>query len=203
MSNILKVKFGKETQIVSSPLYQYDYGQKVKIFGLDLPAHYEVHFSNYERGDATTVLASLNEFDIPDMYLQSGRDVYIWIYLHIGNDDGETEYQITIPVIKRAKPSDEEPTSEEQSIIDQTIIALNAAVTEARAISADVTEKDGHVTQLYTYVNNAKADTYTYKEATEAAVNQIKDSIQLGYITIGSTRLTEEQLIKLLQLIED
>ena len=203
MSNILKVKFGKETQIVSSPLYQYDYGQKVRIFGLNLPAHYEVHFSNYERGDATTVLASSNEFDIPDIYLQSGRDVYVWIYLHAGNNDGETEYQITIPVIKRAKPTDEEPTSEEQSIIDQTIIALNAAVTEARIISADVTEKDEHVTQLYTYVNNAKADTYTYKEETEAAVNQIKDSVQLGYITIGSTRLTEEQLIKLLQLIED
>lgn len=203
MSNILKVKFGKETQIVSSPLYQYDYGQKLKIFGLNLPAHYEVHFSNYECGDATTVLASLNEFDIPDMYLQSGRDVYVWIYLHAGNDDGETEYQITIPVIKRAKPTDEEPIPEEQSIIDQTIIALNSAVTEARAISEDVTEKDAHVTQLYTYTNNAKTDAYNYKEATEAAANQIKDSIQLGYITIGSTQLTEEQLIKLLQLIED
>ena len=203
MSNILKVKFGKETQIVSSPLYQYDYGQKVRIFGLDLPAHYEVHFSNYERGDATTVLASLNEFDIPDTYLQSGRDVYIWIYLHAGNDDGETEYQITIPVLKRAKPIDEEPTPEEQSIIEQTIIALNNAVTEARAISTDVTEKDEHVTQLYTYTNNAKNEAYVYKEATEAAANQIKDSVQLGYITIGSTRLTEEQLIKLLQLIED
>ena len=203
MSNILRVKFGEETQIVSSPLYQYDYGQKVKIFGLDLPAHYEVHFSNYERGDATTVLASLNEFDIPDMYLQSGRDVYVWIYLHTGNDDGETEYQITIPIIKRAKPIDEEPTEEQQSIIDQTIIALNGAVTEARAISADITEKDEHVTQLYTYVNSAKADTYTYKEATETAANQIRDSAQLGYITIGSTRLTEENLIKLLQLIED
>jgi hypothetical protein len=26
MSNILKVKFGKETQVYASPLYQYDYG---------------------------------------------------------------------------------------------------------------------------------------------------------------------------------
>lgn len=203
MNNILRVKFNKETQIVSSPLYQYDYGQKVRIFGLNLPAHYEVHFSNYERGDATVVLGSLNEFDIPDMYLQSGRDIYIWIYLHTGNNDGETEYQITIPIIKRAKPTDEEPTPEEQSIIDQTIIALNNAVTEARAISADVTEKDEHVSQLYTYTNNAKIDAYSYKEATEAAANQIRDSAQLGYITIGSTRFTEENLIKLLQLIED
>lgn len=97
-----------------------------------MPAHYEVHFSNYERGDATTVLASLNEFDIPDIYLQSGLDVYIWIYLHADDSDGETEYQITIPVIKRAKPIDEEPTQEEQSVITETIAALNDAVTESR-----------------------------------------------------------------------
>lgn len=203
MSNILRVAFCGKQQVTAKSLYQYDYGQKVRVLDLKLPTHYEVHFSNYEHGDATIVLASSNEFDIPDMYLQNGRDVYIWIYLHTGNDDGETEYQITIPVIKRAKPTDEEPTEEQQSIIDQTIIALNNAVTEARAISEDVTEKDEHVTQLYTYTNNAKIDAYNYKEATEAAANQIKDSVQLGYITIGSTRLTEEQLIKLLQLIED
>lgn len=175
MSNILKVHFWKETQIVSSPLYQYDYGQKVRILGLDLPAYYEVHVSNYERGDATTVLASSNEFDIPDMYLQSGRDVYIWIYLHTGDSDGETEYQITIPVLKRAKPTDEEPTPEEQSIIDQTIIALNDAVTEARDISEDVTEKDEHITQLYTYMNNTKNEVYQYKEDAETAANLLKN----------------------------
>ena len=175
MSNILRVSFRGKQQITAKPLYQYDYGQKVRIVDLDLPTHYEVHFSNYERGDAITVLASSNEFDIPDMYLQSGRDVYIWIYLHTGDDDGETEYQITIPIIKRAKPIDEEPIEEQQSIIDQTIIALNKAVTEARAISEDVTEKDGHVTQLYTYVNNAKADTYNYKEDAETAANLLKN----------------------------
>lgn len=188
MSNVLKVKFGKETRIVSNPLYQYDYGQKVQIFGLDLPAYYEVHFSNYERGDATTVLASLNEFDIPDMYLQSGRDVYIWIYLHAGNSDGETKYQITIPVLKRAKPTDEEPTSEEQSIIDQTIIALNSAVTEARAISQDVTQRDQHVTQLYTYVNNAKDETYNYKEEAEVAAGLLKN-----VSAVATTLLSNEQ----------
>ena len=175
MGNILKIRLNKETQIVSSSLYQYDYGQKVRIFGLDLPAHYEVHFSNHEHGNATTVLASSNEFDIPDMYLQSGRDIYIWIYLHTGADDGETEYQITVPVLKRAKPTDEPPTEEEEGIITQTIAALNNAVTEARAISADVTEKDEHVNQLYTDTNNAKIDTYHYKEEAEAAAELLKN----------------------------
>lgn len=203
MSNILKVKFCKNTLIYSSPLYQYDYGQKVKIFGLKLPAYYEVHFSNYERGDATVVLASSDEFEIPDMYLQSGRDVYIWIYLHTGDNDGETEYQIIIPVIKRAKPTDEAPTPEEQSVITETIAALNDAVTESREGVERVQQIENNVNNIYDLVEDAKTIIYNYKEATEAAANQIKDSVQLGYITIGSTRLTEEQLIKLLQLIED
>ena len=203
MSNILKVKFCKDTLIHTNPLYQYDYGQKIKIFGLNLPAYYEVHFSNYERGDATVVLASSDEFEIPDMYLQSGRDVYVWIYLHAGDSDGETEYQIIIPVIKRAKPTDEVPTPEEQSIITETIAALNDAVTESREGVETVQQIENNVNNVYNLVENDKTIIYNYKEATEAAANQIKDSVQLGYITIGSTRLTEEQLIKLLQLIED
>ena len=203
MSNILKVRFGKETQVYASPLYQYDYGQKVRIFGLDLPEYYEVHFSNYERGDATTILASSNEFDIPDNYLQNGRDVYVWIYLHAGKNDGETEYQITIPVIKRAKPTNEEPTPEQQDIITQTIATLNYSTTQLQEGVQRVEIMEDNVNSIYNLVEYARNKTYQYKEATEAAVNQIKDSVQLGYITIGSTRLTEEQLIKLLQLIED
>lgn len=203
MSNILRVSFCGKQQITAKSLYQYDYGQVLKFVDLNLPAAYEVHFSNYEHGESIPILATSNEVTIPDMYFTSGRDIYVWVYLHAGDSDGETEYQVNIPIIKRASISGEEPTEEQQSIIDQTIIALNNAVTEARAISEDVTEKDAHVTQLYTYTNNAKTEAYNYKEATEAAANQIKDSAQLGYITIGSTRLTEEQLIKLLQLIED
>ena len=118
MSNILKVKFGKETKIVTKPLYQYDYGQVLKFLDLPLPSAYEVHFSNYEHGESTTQLATSNEVSIPDIYLQSGRPVYVWVYIHTGLNDGETEYQITIPVIKREKPTDEEQTPEEQSIID-------------------------------------------------------------------------------------
>jgi hypothetical protein len=132
MSNVLKVSFCKKQKITSKPLYQYDYGQILKFVDLKLPAAYEVHFSNHEHGESTTALATSNEVTIPDMYFTSGRDIYVWIYLHTGADDGETEYQITIPIIKRAAISDEQPTEEEETIINQTIAALNAAVTESR-----------------------------------------------------------------------
>lgn len=203
MSNILRVAFCGKQQVTAKSLYQYDYGQILKIIDLNLPTAYEVHFSNYERGESTTVLATSNEVTIPDTYLQSGRDVYVWIYLHTSSNDGETEYQIIIPVIKRAKPINETPTPEEQSIITRTIAVLNNAVTESRGSVERVEQIESNVNNVYSLVENDKAITYNYKEATETAVNQIKNSMQLGYITIGSTRLTEEQLIKLLQLIED
>ena len=203
MSNILRVSFRGEQQITTKSLYQYDYGQVLKFVDLNLPAAYEVHFSNYEHGESTTVLATSNEVTIPDMYFTSGKDIYVWVYLHAGNSDGETEYQVNIPIIKRASISDEEPTVEEASVINQTIAALNAAVTESREGVQTVQRAESNVNNLYSLTEQAKDRTYQYKTETEAAVNQIKNSMQLGYITIGSTQLTEEQLIKLLQLIEE
>lgn len=203
MSNILRVSFCGKQQITAKSLYQYDYGQVLKFVDLTLPAAYEVHFSNYEHGESTTVLATSNEVTIPDMYFTSGKDIYVWVYLHAGNSDGETEYQVNIPIIKRASISDEQPTVEEESIINQTIAALNAAVTESREGVQTVQRAESNVNNLYSLTEQTKDRTYQYKTETEAAVNQIKNSVQLGYITIGSTQLTEEQLIKLLQLIEE
>ena len=203
MNNILRVSFCGKQQVTAKSLYQYDYGQVLKFMDLTLPAAYEVHFSNYEHGKSTTVVATSNKVVIPDIYFTSGKDIYVWIYLHTGEDDGETEYQVTIPIIKRASISDEQPTTEEETVINQTIAALNDALTESRAGVETVQRAENNVTNMYSLVEDSKDRVYQYKEETEAAVNQIKNSVQLGYITIGSTQLTEEQLIKLLQLIED
>lgn len=46
-------------------------------------------------------------------------------------------------------------------------------------------------------------ETERFKIATESAWNQIQNSTQLGFITIGSTQLTEAKLIKLLELVEE
>ena len=128
VDNVLRVTFGKETKIKSKPLYQYDYGQKLKFIDLTLPQAYEVHFSNYEKGTANVMVATSNEIDIPDVYLQTGLNIYVWVYLHTGANDGETEYQITIPVIRRAAILDEQPTEQQESAINQAVAALNDAV---------------------------------------------------------------------------
>ena len=132
-NNILKVVFGEdrtsmENYARSTPLWQYDYGQKLLMEGIELPLAYEVHFSNKRHGDSVTVVGDDTGVDIPDEMLLSGQDVYAWVYLHETESDGETEYMVTIPVNKRAKPTNQEPTPVQQDVIDQTIAALQVAV---------------------------------------------------------------------------
>ena len=115
------------------PLYQYDYGQKLILTGIELPVSYEVHFSNTENGASKTSIGDSTGVMIPDEYLTSGEPVYVWVFLHTGNNDGETEYKGVIYVYKRSRPSDTPPTPEQQSVITQTIAALNKAVAQADA----------------------------------------------------------------------
>lgn len=88
-------------------LWQWDYGQILQIEGLtDLPAVTEVHFE--QGGQALTKLGAtadnVCQVDVPNAMLQHERQITAYIYLHTGEDDGETEYQIRLPVKGRAQP---------------------------------------------------------------------------------------------------
>ena len=133
MSNIITAHFATEqTRAWTDELWQYDYGQVLQFAGLDLPSAYEVHFANQPHGvDSITQIGTADGVTIPDQYLLSGDCVYAWVYLHSGEDDGETEYMVTIPVTKRAKPTNATPTPVQQDVITETIAALNTAVNEA------------------------------------------------------------------------
>lgn len=123
------------------PLFQYDYGQRVLFAGAQLPAAFEVHFGNTERlGDSVSVIGSGGAADIPDACLESGRDVWFWIFLHTGEDDGETVFRGRIRVVARTKVTHEEPTPVQQSEISQAIAALNAG---AAAAAQAQTEAEG------------------------------------------------------------
>lgn len=124
----------------TAPLYQYDYGQKLVFYGFDLPTAFEVHFSNGLDEDTTTQIGADNTVDIPDAYLLTGKNITAWLYLHTGNDDGETTYFIEIPVTERAKPSNLEPTPVQQDAITQAIAALNAGVEAAEQSATESAE---------------------------------------------------------------
>ena len=102
--------------------------------GIELPETYEVHFSNQPViGDAKTFLGDATGVEIPDEYLTTGDPIYVWIYLHTGEDDGETVYAITVPVIARPRPVEEAPTPAQRGLIDQAITVLTVGVERVEA----------------------------------------------------------------------
>lgn len=128
MTNIIAASFGGATVCRTAPAYQYDYGQLLTFPDLELPTAFECHFSNTERGTSVTQIGANNVVTIPDTMFQTGAYIYAWVFLHTGEDDGETEYMAVIPILKRAQPTDDVPTPVEQSAITQAIAALDAAV---------------------------------------------------------------------------
>lgn len=129
--NTITMKLMKGKLNRSLPLYQYDYGQVLKLEGVELPVAYEVHFSNSDTGNAKTSIGNADGVVIPDEFLLSGEQIRVWLFLHEGTNDGETEYKGIIPVHARAKPTDQAPTPVQQDVITQTIAALDEAVEQS------------------------------------------------------------------------
>lgn len=129
VDNIITAIFGTSKATKTAPVWRISRGMKLKILGLDLPEYYQVHFSNTPvQGEATPVLASSDTVDIPDVYFQSGNDVYAWVYMTPEEGVAYTVRMITIPVKARPDVSGEEPTPVQESIIDQAIAVLNEAI---------------------------------------------------------------------------
>ena len=121
---------GKYT--VTAPIVKEDYGLYLLIEGLELPATYEVDFSNSEHnGTSVTMIGNADGVLIPSQFISSGKDVFAFLY-HVGEDYGRTIFKFRIPNKLRPDRTDEQPTPEEQSVIDQTISALNDAVADAQ-----------------------------------------------------------------------
>ena len=168
-NNIIYLYFKGKHLITSKSQYQYNHKQYLYFADLNLPQAFEVHFSNKQRGESKTQIGSNKLVEIPDEYFWSGAlEIYAWVYLHSGTDDGETIYEVKIPLIKRAKPTDEEPLPVQQSAIDKAIAELNNAV--------DITNENADKTNAdKTQVATIKEEVITLKEeidSTASAVNQ-------------------------------
>ena len=131
-SKIIKGVVGGGRYTVTAPIIKEDYGLYLQIEGIELPETYEVDFSNDEHsGSSVTMIGNADGVLIPSQFIKSGKDVFAFLY-HVGENYGRTIYKFRIPNKLRPDRTDEEPTPEEQSVIDQTISALNDAVEQAQ-----------------------------------------------------------------------
>lgn len=112
------------TSETAQELWQWDYGQKLIINGLSLPEQYEVHFCNPGDEGTKSQLGNQSGVLIPDEYLKTGKNIIAYIFLHDSDDDGHTEYKITIKVKQRPRPTEIVPTPTQASILDEALRVL-------------------------------------------------------------------------------
>ena len=91
-----------ETTAFTKPLHQFDTGQKLIFSGVILPETYEVQFSNQKEGGISVATTGTEDgVLIPDVFLQTGEYVYVWVYLRNEESYGMTQYSVVIPVTRR------------------------------------------------------------------------------------------------------
>lgn len=120
-------------------LWQWDYGQRLRIEGLKLPTAVEIHFALTEQsGDALTRVGttkdSVTEVVIPDSLLENQAagatyEIYAWIYL-ADKTSGKTIKRISVQVKRRAKPEGRD-TPEDAELFREAIEAVNASADRA------------------------------------------------------------------------
>jgi type IV secretory pathway VirB10-like protein len=142
-----------------------DHGIYLKIEGIDLPATYEIDFSNERKnGTSVTMIGNADGVLIPTQFIKSGKDVFAFLY-HVGEDYGKTVYTFCIPNRIRPDRTNEQPEPEQQSVIDQTIAALNTAVAQT---AQDVLDADASAQSAAESAENAAQSA---SQAAESATN--------------------------------
>lgn len=138
-NNIVTVVYAGGCYTRTEPLVQYDYGQILHLVGFGLPSAFQVDFGTSRvQGETVQVIGALDCVSVPDTLLQGSANIYAFIRLHTGEDDGETVYVIELPVMARPEITGEEPTPVEQDLIDQLMAALAAGVAAAEAAAAQI-----------------------------------------------------------------
>lgn len=131
--NVITVTLGEKLYAKTDHVFQYDYGLRLVIDGIQLPETYEVHFSENKTGLAKKVTGDATGVDVPDEYLTVGSDIYAWIYIRDGDVNGYTVYNVQIPVVPRAVPDDEAITPIEHNVIQHALEEMEDAVEQTQA----------------------------------------------------------------------
>ena len=137
--NVITAQFNGGTTANTELRWQRSYGQVLHIEGLNLPEYFEVDFAVNSYEPTTTQLGHNGDVIIPSACLDDGADITAYIFLHEGDDDGETVYVIHIAVVARPPREDPQPTPAQQDIISEAILALNDAIERT---SQDVEDAD-------------------------------------------------------------
>ena len=176
--------------LISGKLWQWDYGQILKIKGLELPEEVEIHFSlNPTGGESLTRIGKtkdgVTEVSIPGSMLAymsvANYSVYVFVYL-ADEKTGQTVKCVKLSVQARPKPTDYAHTEEEHKTwkkLEKEIAALND-----RFENLDITVPDEQISEaIEEYFNENPI------EGEDVTEENIKEA--LGYTPADQEDVTE------------
>ena len=201
VNNITTVLFEPDAKYATAyGLWQYNYGQVLRIQGLNLPKAVEIHFSLTESsGDSITRIGTTKDgatdVIIPDSMLENGDtgqnyNIYAFIFLS-EIDSGNTEYRIKISV--KARPKPEIPgTPEEPELFRETINAVNDA-----ADRAETAERNAKVSEeaAAEHAKKTESSVTELDTAKEKALKAIDDKKAEGVNAVVKQKETSEQSV--------
>lgn len=203
-------------------LWQWDYGQQLRIEGLHLPTAVEIHFALQETGgEAITRVGTTKDgvttVTIPDSVLEGNRatwtadkayNIYAWVYLS-DKSSGETIKRITMQVKSRPKPEAFEAPGDGE-IFHEAIEAVNDAAKRAeeagdKAIAAaDEAEKAATQTAEHLQVVQGlaeqvetNADTVAQdKQAVTGMLSQTQQAASDAALSAQAAKLSETAAVQ-------
>lgn len=169
-------------------IWQYDYGQILRIQNLKLPPAVEIHFSLEERGGRSvtrvgTTKDGVTDVVIPDSMLEN-RDIttdykiYAFIYL-TDSESGQTEYKISMSVKSRPRPESFE-RQEDAELFRTAIAEVNKSATSAQeSATKSATAKDESIAAAKEAKQSAQEASMS-AQASKTSANASKESADIA-----------------------
>lgn len=177
------VNFEDENYKRVTGLWQWDYGQVLRIQGLNLPKAVEIHFSLQESGGEAKKRVGftkdgVTDVVIPDSLLENEEavgsyDIYAFIYL-TDDTSGQTEYKICMPVKARPKPEAFDKPEDEE-IFREAIKAVNDAADRAETAEQQSAQ---HAEQTKLDAQQTTADRQEVEKLVDS-VSGISEQVQI------------------------
>lgn len=184
-------------------LWQYDFGQVLRIQGGNLKSAVEIHFSLQETGgEAVTRIGTtkdgVTDVVIPDTMLinddiDDKYNIYVFIYI-ADRESGETEKKFALEVKSRPKPEAFDAT-EDKKLFEEAIKAVNESAERAETAEQQAAE---HAERTKLDAQQTTADRQEVKKLVDSvsgiseqvqAVKEYKDQAQ----TAATNALLSEQ----------
>ena len=194
-------------------VWQWDYGQELRIQGLNLPAAVEIHFALQETGgEAVTRIGvtkdGITTVPIPDSMLEGAGNskdyqIYAWVYL-ADQVSGETIKRIKIQVRARPMPEAFE-APEDGEIFRQAIEAVNEAAKRAEDAGKEAVSSAGEAREAATQAGKhletvqgladqaeINADTVAQdKQAVAGMLSQVQQAASEAALSAEAAKLSE------------